>query len=139
MSHFTSQTLNVCNMCANLLSLHVFSYVVGPRQRRNRGGWRVLLGAGDGHGGVCALGRHRVPLLLLWPDTTTEHTGLRLRHWLLWRRNYKKKNKWKCSVIHIFCTPCSVNVLFIHKKWTFFSSLLNAQIIFSLNKILWAV
>lgn len=111
LSEFTWQTLYVPNafigsnshpqkakiqcaltMCACLV-IFVFSYVVGSGQRGDRGGWGVLLRAGDGHGGVCAVGRHRVPLLLLRPHTTTEHTGLLLRHRLLGRWNCRTQVK----------------------------------------------
>lgn len=79
-------------MCSYLV-IFVFSYVVWSGQRGDRGGWGVLLGAGDGHGGVCAVWRHRVPLLLLRPHTTTEHTGLLLRRRLLGRWNCRTQVK----------------------------------------------
>lgn len=64
------------------------AHVVGSRQRGHGGGRRVLPGAGDGHGRVRAVGRRRVPLLLL-----RLHAALGLRRRLLGRRDCPKIKK----------------------------------------------
>lgn len=70
----------------------------------------MLLGAGNGHGGVCAVRRHRVPLLLLRPDAGTDHTGDLLRHQRLRRRNYKADKVLKCTPAPLICCHNSVGL-----------------------------
>lgn len=62
----------------------------------------MLLGAGDGHGGVRAVRRHRLSLLLLGPDAGPDHTGVLIWHQWLRRRDCKTEKVTEKLLVRLY-------------------------------------